>query len=79
MDLLPPQMDMVRQAVDAVNTAQQQGPVLICCALGFQRSATLATQWLVSTGRATDMDDAVRQIGERGWPVRLHHDAEAHP
>ncbi len=79
VDLLPPQMDMVRQAIDAVNTARQQGPVLICCALGFQRSATLATHWLISTGRATDMDDAVRQIGERGWPVRLHHDAEAHP
>ena len=72
IDLLAPSSEKVQLAADAVEDARHHGPVIVCCALGFQRSAMVAVTWLISTGRATDVQEAEALIRTRGWPVHLH-------
>lgn len=72
IDLIAPSSEKVQLASDAAEAARHHGPVLICCALGFQRSATVAVAWLVSTGRAANAREAEALIRSRGWPVHLH-------
>ncbi len=48
------------------------GKVLVCCALGFQRSARVVARWLVLTGRAPDEAAAIARITACGRPVVLH-------
>ncbi|WP_273793048.1 phosphatase PAP2/dual specificity phosphatase family protein [Brucella anthropi] len=72
IDLVAPSSEKVQLAADAVEAARHHGPVLICCALGFQRSATVAVDWLVSTGRAANAREAEELILTKGWPVHLH-------
>ncbi|RWG67367.1 MAG: phosphatase PAP2 family protein, partial [Mesorhizobium sp.] len=52
LDLLSPPADTLDQAVAAIEPARRHGTVLICCALGFQRSATVIAGWLVASGRS---------------------------
>ena len=72
MDLLPLSPEKVQLAADSVEAARHEGPVLICCALGFQRSATVAVDWLVQSGHATSAREAENLIRAKGWPLRLH-------
>ena len=76
-DLLPVETGRIRDAVRAVEEAAQRGPVLICCALGFQRSASVAACWLVRTGLAANAAIAVAQIKAAGRPVHLAPDTYA--
>ena len=53
LDLLPPQPTMLdRGSARRSSRRATTGTVLVCCALGFQRSATAVADWLVATGRA---------------------------
>lgn len=61
-DLLPVPAGRLRAAALAVEECRARGPVLICCALGFQRSAAVAAGWLVRAGLATNAPAAVAQI-----------------
>ncbi|RWC13930.1 MAG: serine/threonine protein phosphatase, partial [Mesorhizobium sp.] len=45
--------------------------VLICCALGFQRSATFAAAWLVGTGRSHTAAQARKLLAASGRPVHI--------
>ena len=72
-DLIAPAPDTVHLASNAVEAARHHGPVLICCALGFQRSATVAVDWLIGTGRVANAREAEALIRSKGWPVRLHN------
>ena len=38
------------------------GPVLVCCALGYSRSAAAVATWLLVTGRAATADDAIERV-----------------
>lgn len=71
LDLLPVPAARIREAALAVETARRHGPVLICCALGFQRSAMVAACWLLRSGHAGSAAAAVAQIEASGRPVRL--------
>lgn len=71
LDLVPPTAAEVEQAAQAVERARRSGLVLVCCALGFQRSATVVARWLVMTGRAADMERAGALIAAAGRPVHL--------
>ncbi|MDR6433404.1 phosphatase PAP2/dual specificity phosphatase family protein [Brucella pseudogrignonensis] len=77
LDLIAPSVEKVRLASEAVEVARHHGPVLICCALGFQRSATVAAHWLIKTGRVNNRREAEVLIRAKGWPVHLHAN-EAH-
>ena len=71
LDLLPVSPARIREAALAVEEAGRHGPVLVCCALGFQRSALVAACILIQTGFATTAAAAVAQIRAKGRPVHL--------
>ena len=77
LDLLSMPAARIREAALAVEAAQRRGPVLICCALGFQRSAVVAACALLRTGIATNAVAAVAQIKAAGRPVHLPFEAYA--
>jgi hypothetical protein len=77
LDLVPVPAIRIRQAVLAVEAARQYGPVIICCALGFQRSVVVAACWLVRSGFATNAAAAVAQIKAAGRTVHLPFEAYA--
>ena len=53
-------------AAEAIERARARGRVLVCCALGFSRSAAAVAAWLVATGRAANLEAAIAQISARG-------------
>jgi membrane-associated phospholipid phosphatase len=79
LDLVPPSPAQFTRAADAVEAARPAGPVLVCCALGFQRSAGVAAQWLVATGRAHDFSQAGTILAGAGRPVHLRPPDSATP
>ncbi|UDF32257.1 UNVERIFIED_ORG: phosphatase PAP2/dual specificity phosphatase family protein (plasmid) [Roseateles sp. XES5] len=77
MDLLPVPVPRLREAVHAVEEARRHGPVLICCALGFQRSALVTASYLMRAGFAENAVAAEAQIKAAGRPVHLPFEAYA--
>lgn len=63
MDLVAPEVRDIRQAV--INLRQlnkANDTVLVCCALGLSRSATVLAAWLLSEGYALSVSQAVALI-----------------
>ncbi len=54
LDLTLPDRATIDAAVQAIERRRPTGRVLVCCALGYSRSATVVAAWLVATGRAAD-------------------------
>ncbi|WP_370453335.1 phosphatase PAP2/dual specificity phosphatase family protein [Mesorhizobium sp.] len=71
LDLLPPSPEARAQAVAAIEAARSHGTVLVCCALGFQRSAGVVAEWLVATGRSPTAAQAHKRLAASGRPVHL--------
>ncbi len=71
VDLLPPPQEAQAQAVAAIEAARSHGTVLVCCALGFQRSAGVVAEWLVATGRSPTPAQAHKRLAASGRPVHL--------
>ncbi|MGE0284620.1 MAG: phosphatase PAP2/dual specificity phosphatase family protein [Rhizobiaceae bacterium] len=75
LDLVTPPEADIDAAARAVEAARQNipgGKVIVCCALGFQRSARVVARWLVVTGRTPDEVAAIARIRTCGRPVVLH-------
>jgi hypothetical protein len=62
LDLLPPTEAQLEAAVRAIMTLAPRRPTLVCCALGYSRSAIAAAAWLIAAGHATDTDEAIEQV-----------------
>lgn len=62
LDLVTPPVETLREAAQAIETARRSGPVLVCCALGYSRSAATVATWLLSTGRASSIETAILQV-----------------
>lgn len=62
LDLTSPDLQTCRAAAGAIETLRAHGPVLVCCALGYSRSATAVAAWLLLTGRASSVDAALATI-----------------
>lgn len=58
-------------AASLVEAVRPQGPVLVCCALGFQRSASVVAGWLLISQRCEDPAEALRLIERAGRRVHL--------
>ncbi|MBA1322680.1 phosphatase PAP2/dual specificity phosphatase family protein [Pseudomonas plecoglossicida] len=58
LDLVVADLQLCRAAADAIETLRQQGPLLVCCALGYSRSATAVAAWLLLSGRCTSLAEA---------------------
>ncbi|PPU80294.1 phosphatase PAP2/dual specificity phosphatase family protein [Xanthomonas sacchari] len=59
LDLVAPPAAALRMAADAIEAARAHGHVLACCALGYSRSAAAVATWLLRSGRATSVDEAL--------------------
>ena len=62
LDLVMPRPAQIEQAVQALAEDRQAGPVLVCCALGFARSALVAAAYLLRAGAASSPSEAVAQV-----------------
>jgi protein-tyrosine phosphatase len=65
LDLVAPEVASLAAAAEKIEKLRPQGPVLVCCALGYGRSAAVLAVWLVRTQRATDLQAALRQLKEK--------------
>lgn len=62
LDLLPPTEDQLDAAVRAIKELAGKRPTLVCCALGYSRSAIASAAWLISVGHAANAEDALEQV-----------------
>jgi protein-tyrosine phosphatase/membrane-associated phospholipid phosphatase len=62
LDLTTPDVAVLREAAAAIEDARQHGPVLVCCALGFSRSAAAVAAWLLMTRRAASVHEAMQMV-----------------
>ncbi|RMX04807.1 phosphatase PAP2 family protein [Corticibacter populi] len=61
LDLVVPDAHQCRAAADAIEAARQrhpQGTILVCCALGYSRSAMAAASWMLWHGGASSAAEA---------------------
>jgi protein-tyrosine phosphatase len=62
LDLVPPHPEQLRRAAAAIERAHRKGPVLVCCALGYSRSAAAVATWLVTSCTVQSVDDAIERV-----------------
>ena len=62
LDLTAPTTAQCLEAAQAIEDLRQHGPLLVCCALGYSRSATAVAAWLLRSGRAANLDQALLQL-----------------
>jgi len=62
LDLSPPTEEQIEAAVRAIVRLAPRRPTLVCCALGYSRSAVAAAAWLMAAGHAADTGDAIHQV-----------------
>ncbi|MEP7351890.1 MAG: dual specificity protein phosphatase family protein [Acidobacteriota bacterium] len=74
LDLTVPDNDQVMEAVDAIMAAER--PALVCCALGYSRSATVAAAWLVAAGHVASAEEAIAKVRLARPRVVLGKEAE---
>ncbi|WP_153708776.1 phosphatase PAP2/dual specificity phosphatase family protein [Eikenella corrodens] len=58
----PSENDLVQAAVLLEELRQQHGKVLICCALGYERSAAVILTWLLVYGGCRDLAQATAEL-----------------
>jgi hypothetical protein len=62
LDQSPPTEDQLEVAVGAIMNLAERRPTLVCCALGYSRSAIVSAAWLIAAGHAADPEDAIEQV-----------------
>ncbi len=74
MDLVPPTPCQLIKAVRWLDNAQgkQQGNVLVHCALGVSRSASVVACWMVWRGHAANVDAAISQLNTLRAGIQLN-------
>lgn len=80
LDLVVPTPRQLHDAAHAIEQARRHGPLLVCCALGYSRSACAVAAWLVLTGRSPDVDHAIGALRRQRPQVVLgpEHRAALH-
>jgi len=71
LDLTTPPTAVLVRAVAAIERLRGNGPVLVCCALGYSRSACAVAAWLLATHRVASVDAAVLRVREARAEVVL--------
>ncbi len=62
LDLVAPSVEELEAAVEAIDELSSNRPTLICCALGYSRSAAALAAWLSASGRSSSLTDAIELI-----------------
>ncbi len=71
LDLVTPTLAQLERAVSAIDQARRTGPVLVCCALGVERSALAVAAWLLHTAAAASPAAAAANLRRARPAVRL--------
>lgn len=72
LDLVAPTAEQCLEAARTIERLRQHGPLLVCCALGYSRSATAVAAWLLYSGRAANVEAALMQIQRSRPRIVLH-------
>ncbi|PWB28982.1 serine/threonine protein phosphatase [Stenotrophomonas sp. SPM] len=72
LDLVVPTPAQLAEAADAIEALRAQGPLLVCCALGYSRSAASVATWLLRTGRVRSAAEAVARVRAARPSIVLH-------
>ncbi|MBC9252990.1 serine/threonine protein phosphatase [Pseudomonas alcaligenes] len=75
LDLTTPSTADLHQAAEAIEQLRQHGPLLVCCALGYSRSACAVAAWLLQYGDCQDVDQALQRTRQARPQIVL---GEAH-
>jgi hypothetical protein len=75
LDLVVPEPQLLRAAAAAIEEARARGRVLVCCALGYSRSAAALAIWMVAYGHAESLAAAVERIRAARPRIVLGDDA----
>lgn len=62
LDLTPPSFSQLDAAVAAIEQTANERPTLVCCALGYSRSALAAAAWLIASGQARSSVEALAAV-----------------
>lgn len=62
LDMTPLSVALCHQVALKIQKATSHGKVLICCGLGYSRSATAIIAWLLWTNRVSTIDQAIAQV-----------------
>jgi membrane-associated phospholipid phosphatase len=62
LDLAIPEPEALDAAASAIERLRERGPVLVCCALGYSRSAMAIAAWLIATGREDGVEGAIERV-----------------
>jgi protein-tyrosine phosphatase/membrane-associated phospholipid phosphatase len=62
LDLVTPSVEQCRRGAELVDQLRAGGPLLVCCALGYSRSATVLAAWLLLSGRTSNVESTVQLI-----------------
>ncbi|MES1243858.1 MAG: phosphatase PAP2/dual specificity phosphatase family protein [Acidobacteriota bacterium] len=62
LDLLPPTVEQIDDAVAAVEELAAERPTLLFCALGYGRGAIVSAACLMASGRAASVDEAISGV-----------------
>jgi protein-tyrosine phosphatase len=69
LDLVPLTAQQLAEAAQGISCLLAAGPVLVCCALGYSRSAASIAAWLILSGKAATADEAMASIAARARVV----------
>jgi protein-tyrosine phosphatase len=62
LDLVPPRPAQLRDAAAGIEQGRAGGPVLVCCALGYSRSAATVATWLLRNNGHSSVTEAIATI-----------------
>ncbi|OCG67424.1 phosphatase PAP2/dual specificity phosphatase family protein [Gilliamella sp. Fer4-1] len=62
LDMTPLTIEECQQAAETIEKYHKQGKLLVCCALGYSRSATAIIAWLLMTQRVTSLNEAIATV-----------------
>jgi len=62
LDLVPPDPERLKHAAERIEALRHGQTVRVACALGFSRSACAVATWLLRSGRAPGLDEAIERL-----------------
>lgn len=72
LDLIPLTTAQLEDAAKSIARAVARGPVMVCCALGYSRSAAAVAAWLIASDQVASAHDAAALIRTARPQVKLH-------
>jgi protein-tyrosine phosphatase len=65
LDLVAPTVEELETAVGAIEELKSRRPTIVCCALGYSRSAAAVAAWLTASGKSASPSESIALIRTR--------------